>query len=120
VTRYLRSSGYDVSLYRPGENSIIFNSFLINSYIYEHSTANPAPVVFFEDVEQNTDSYMYISNTRDMCSVNEDFKNFIIEAAKMSSYIICGSHGSSDEAIKIIEEYIPYEPLYDSFYSKLK
>ena len=120
VTRYLRSSGYDVSLYRPGENSIIFNSFLINSYIYEHSTANPASVVFFEDTEQNTDSYMYISNIRDMCSVNEDFEKFITESAKMSSYIICGSHGSSDEAMEIIEEYIPYEPLYDSFYSKIK
>ena len=120
VTRYVRESGCEVSLYNPGENSIVFGDFLINTYIYEHDTANPAILMFLEDTDQIADSYMYISNTKDMSAVNEDFRNFIIECAKISDFIICGSHGECLQAIKDIEQYISCEPLEDSFYTNLK
>ncbi len=120
VTRYVRASNCEVNLYSPGENSIVFGDFLINAYIYEHDTANPASLIFFEDTDQLADSYMYISNTKDMSAVNEDFKNFIIECAKISDFIICGSHGDCLQAIKAIEQYTSCEPLEDPFYTKLK
>jgi hypothetical protein len=120
VTRYANLTGCNVHLYRAGENSLTFGDFLLNVYIYEHETANPASLVFIEDKNKATDSYMYISNTKDMTLVNSDFRNFITECAKLCDYIICASHGDSSEAISEIKKYIPYEPIYTSFYSKLK
>ena len=120
AVRYARASDCDVRLYRTGENSLIFGDFLLNVSIYEHDSANPASLIFIEDNKGATDSYMYISNTKDMTLVNEDFRDFIIECSKRCDYVICASHGDSDEAISTIEKYIPYEPIYASFYTKLK
>ncbi|MBE6607627.1 MAG: ComEC/Rec2 family competence protein [Ruminococcaceae bacterium] len=120
VTKYLNASDCSVHLYKPRENSLIFGDFLLNVHIYEHETANPATLIFVEGEDQEIDSYMYISNTKDMISLNKDFREFITECSKRSDYVICASHGDAFEAVAYIEKYISYEPLYDSFYTKLK
>ena len=120
AVRYANASNCEVCLYRAGENSLIFGDFLVNVYIYEQSSANPASLIFIEDKNKSTDSYMYISNTKNMTLENEDFRDFIIECSKRCDYIICASHGDSSEAISTVEKYISYEPIYTSFYTKLK
>ncbi len=125
VTRFLKREGFNVTLYNRGENSVVYGDFLINCFVFEKKTANPATVIFAEENpsengEKGFESYMYISNTDGVYGVISDMSTFIDKCVKKSDNVIFASHGTLGDAENKLEDTAQRPVFRDSFYQKLK
>ncbi len=120
VTRFLYYNNCSVSFYSTGEESVVFGEFTLDINVYAHKTANPASVILIGSQKASIPDYTYISNTRDLTDTNSAFLDYLTECISSTDYLICGSHGSSEKVLDMIDQKLSRETIHDTFYSGLK
>lgn len=119
ISEFLIRNGCSVTFYTPGKDTVNFKNFNIDVSVYEQKTANPASIIHISS-PSIANSYTYVSNAVSLAQTNKEFLNDLQIKSSLCDYVICGSHGDSENAISLIEGRVSHDIIYGSFYCDLR